>query len=276
MTVSVLAKSASMNILQRPNISTPYVNGDDMFFRCSSPLRLAGECQIDGDVKKGDNPAGWTLGIIQIEWIETNWAIYRGQYNADGSCFLQRARPPARPVQGCRDTRNPGGIFYDFQTDNVTVAAAGQPFPVQMTVGFKDGPGDAYPLKRLNSQTGKDNYLWKAQLEYHFCTVLSLRNPNASRYIHLKHLLWYLHWQVKFQPTNFSNLGAQWTITPDGGAGANGGHVGGLYDGGPTDTKFISILTVPGVANCNGLAQTAASAPNTRESSEWSGFNVTR
>ena len=73
-------------------------------------------------------PRGLDAWVIQAQWIETNWGYYRGQHNSDGSLFVQRARPPARPAQACRDTVGPvGDIFYN--THVLGTAAAGTPFP---------------------------------------------------------------------------------------------------------------------------------------------------
>ena len=77
--------------------------GDKLvFIEVERPIEMRGRCKITGD--PGDNPAGWTLGLIQLQWIETNWGYYQGEKDIHGSCFVQRGRPPARPAQGCRDT----------------------------------------------------------------------------------------------------------------------------------------------------------------------------
>ncbi|HET6420848.1 MAG TPA: hypothetical protein VFG19_11860 [Geobacteraceae bacterium] len=273
MAISVVKDSVSMKIQDpRPQVLKPVVFGDQMAFRCTSPLSLTGECQIKGE--RDDDPDGVTLGMIQLQWVETSWAIYRGQNNTDGSCFLQRARPPARPVQGCRDTRLADEIFFNGPNCTSSVAAANQPFPVKMTAVFEDSPSSYYPLMRVNSQTGKENYLWEVQLEFHFCTVLSLQFPNVESYKHLKHLLWSLHWQARFKPTNFSNLRAQWDIKPASDAGANDARVSDVYDGGPTEKKFTNILVASHIKNCLALAQDAAKAPNSRESRIWEDFDV--
>lgn len=273
MTVQVVARSASMTILQRPRVNAPRAVANLMTFN-SVALLTRGECQLT--CTPGDNPAGWILGLIQLQWIETNWGYYRGQTNADGSCFLQRARPPARPAQGCRDTLSDGAIFVDSSPDlDRTVAAAGAPFPIRLTASFSDAPNDFYPLTRSNSLTGRVNFLHEVQLEFHFCTVLSLRNP-AGAFQHLKHFLWNVHWQARFKPTNFANLAAPWKITPTGGALGNTANVSGIADGGPTERKFTTIITAVGAPNCNRVAANAANAPNSRESRVWDNFDVTR
>jgi hypothetical protein len=273
MAISVFPGSASMTINQRPGVNVPSVNGSLMQFT-SSTLRATGKCQLTGATS--DNPANWVLGLIQLQWIETNWGYYRGQVNTDGSCFLQRARPPARPAQGCRDTIAAGAVFVDNNPGlDRTVAAAGQRFPINMSASFFDAPNDNFPLTRRNSLTGRTNFLEEAQLEFHFCTILSLRSPTGV-FQHLKHFLWNVHWQARFKPTNYANLAAAWTITPTGGSRGNGAHVSNVFDGGPTDRRFTGIITAPGAPNCNVTARNAEKAPNTRESRVWENFRVGR
>ncbi len=105
MAISVVPQSASVTITQRPTAKLPYLVGatavplnlSKLGMRFwSTALRADCQCQITG--LPTDKPAGWTLGIIQLLWVTTNWAYYRGQNNGDGDCFLQYTRPPARPV----------------------------------------------------------------------------------------------------------------------------------------------------------------------------------
>jgi hypothetical protein len=273
MAISVIPRSASMTITRRPRVNAPNVSGANMMFT-SVALNAGGECEITGAA--GDNPAGWTLGLIQLQWIETNWGYYRGQTNLDGSSFLQRARPPARPKQGCRDTLTVGAVFVDNNPgSDRTVAVAGQRFPIKMAARFPDGPRDSYPLTRTNSLTRKTNFLREVQLEFHFCTVLSLRSP-AGTYQHLKHFMWNTHWQARFRPTNFANVAAPWTITLTGGRLGNMAAVSRVFSGGPTDRRFAPIITAAAAPNCNRTATNAANSPNARESRVWANFDVRR
>ncbi len=273
MAITVVPRSVLMEVKQWPMVATPVVDGDVMTFRCQQGITVSGRCKIKGD--PGDNPEGWTLGLIQLQWIETNWGSYRGQSNNDGSCLLQRARPPARAAQGCRDTHAVGGIFVDNAPGlDRTVAAAGTPFPIAMTAQFSDVPKDDYYLTRPNSLTGKLNFLREVQLEFHFCTILSLKDP-AGNFQHLKHLLWNVHWQARFRPRDFADIAAPWTITPDArGSTANVSNAGKAYDGGPRERKFIEIATAPSTPNCNTVAINAFYTPNTEESRVWHDFDV--
>lgn len=274
MTITVVARSASLTITQRPRVNAPRVAAASFMTFTNVGLRAQGECRITGAA--GDDPAGWTLGLIQLQWIETNWGYYRGRVNGAGSCFLQRARPPARPAQGCRDTLAVGAVFLDNNPGlDRTVATAGTPFPIRLTASFADAPNDFYPLTRTNTLTGQVNFLREVQLEFHFCTVLSLRSP-AGAFQHLKHFLWNVHWQARFQPTDFANLAAPWNIELTGGALGNMANVGAVAEGGPTERRFTSILTAAGAPHCGVMVANAARAPNSRESRVWENFDVRR
>lgn len=91
MTISVVPGSASIRIVKSPMVQRPAIRDGRLIFD-SNELIVWGECTLTGGA--GDDPSGWTLGFIQVLWIETNWAYYRGQFNGDGSTFLQIARAP--------------------------------------------------------------------------------------------------------------------------------------------------------------------------------------
>lgn len=275
MAITVVPGSVSLTVTSRPSVNAPTVSGTSMVFT-SNPISFQGACRITGN--PGDNPTGWTLGLIQLKWISTDWGYYRGQVNTDGSLFLQAARPPARPVQACRDTLVPGAIFIDNNPGHDrTVATAGNPFPVNMTASFSDGPSRAFDLTRTNTSLTphKTNFIHEAQTEAHFCTVLSLMSP-AGVFHHLKCVYWNVHWQASFQPTNFANIAAPWRITQQGGALGNTANVGQIIDGAPTDHRFSGIVTSAHAQNCNLLVRHALASPNIRQSAAWENFDVTR
>lgn len=274
MAITVVPGSVTLTVLPKPAVSAPFVGGAGPFlnFRCT-PIGIKAQCKITGS--PSDNPAGWTLGLIQLKFIDTDWAYYRGKSNGDGSSFLQYSRPPALPKGGCRDTLALGGIFVDNNPGaDRTVAAAGAPFPIALSAAFSDAPSRSFYLKRQNGLTTKDNFLREAQTELHFCTVLSLKSP-AGAYLHLKSVYWNVHWQGRFEPTNFGNLSAAWTIHTTGGLG-NTAHVSSIVDGPPTDVLFRAIVTTPGTPNCNALTNASYKSPNVKESKIWSNFDVTR
>jgi hypothetical protein len=273
--ISIVPGSILVTVATRPGVNTPAVDGAFMTFTCSSGIRLTGECKITGSA--GDNPAGWTLGIIQLKFVDTDWACYRGQSNGDGSSFLQYSRPPALPKGGCRDTLAVGGIFIDNNPGlDRTVATAGAVLPLKMSALLTDAPGRGFDLSRRNGLTTKTNYLREAQTELHFCTVLSLMSPGGV-YQHLKSVYWNVHWQGRFLPSNFANLAAPWTINTTGGPLGNMANVSKIIDGRPTDGRFASIVTAAATPNCNAATNASYAAPNVRESTTiWANFDVTQ
>ena len=286
MAISVVPRSASVTITE-PIPKLPFVAASGMRFM-DTELYAVCQCQITGPPT--DKPRGWTLGTIQLLWVTTNWAYYRGQNNGDGDCFLQYARPPARPEQECRDTYSSGSIFVETMPQFGIFQFVAQNFyrfPIIMTASFKDQPVITHPLTRFNSLTSKTNFLREVQIEWHFCTVFSLRNPEplrgsdaggvAGTYTHLKHFFWNQHWHVQCEPTDYANLTKLWTITPMGGGQlGKSARVSDVFDGGPTDPKLTNIITAGGTPNCMVLGKKAIQAPNIQESAVWKNYDVRR
>jgi hypothetical protein len=275
----VVPGSAKITVTTRPNVQTPTINAASSISNWSSdPIRCTGEVSITGSA--GDSPVGWTLGFIQAQWIETNWMYYRGRANNHGSLFLQRARPPARPAQACRDSVGPAaGIWYNT-ADNRTITA-NAPFPIKLTARFYDRPSETSNLQENNTLTGQPNYLREGQLEFHFCTVLALREPGGTGAFHqLLHLYWNLHWQARFQPSNFANLAAPWTVTKV--AAGSAANMGRVINGRTNDRRFNAMITGPATQNCNQIFQAAIAAvasptsPNRHQSRVWANFDVRR
>ena len=274
MAIRVVPGSAELKATTRPAVHKPAPDGTNMNFTCRG-IRFAGKCLITGDV--GDNPAGWTLGLIQVKWIDTDWAYYRGQSNADGSSFLQAARPPALTQRSCRDTITPGAILIDNNPGlDRTIAKATSALPFSMTAAFGDAPSRHWPLTRTNGGTKAINFLREAQTEIHFCTILTLLSPPPVVFHHLKSLYWNVHWQGRFLPTNFGDVTARWNVELTGGPLGNTANVSHQIDGEPTDRRFTGVVTAAGAPNCNKLIRAAFNAPNMRESNVWSNFDVTR
>ena len=274
MSISVVAGSASIDVPARPRVLDPQPDTtNDLMVFASDGITLNGACQLTG--ADADARAGWTLGFIQIKWINTQWSYYRGAANADGSTFLQYARPPALAQRSCRDTLTVGNIFIDNDpANNMTVASASDSFPIDMSAQFSDAPRRLFPMTYTNPQTLKPNYLREAQAEMHFCSVLSLMSPDGV-YRHLKSIYWNVHWQATFEVANAGTTSANWSFTKPGEASANSATVSRMIDGGPTETKFVSVLTTPQSVTCNLLIRAAFANPNVRSSRVWANFNVT-
>ena len=264
--------SAKISFTSRPKVSLPTVTGGRAVFACSSRITVEGSI-----VLTGSHPAaGWTLGFIQVEWVDTNWLYYRGQSNNDGSCFFQRSRPPARPVKACRDVDPPTDIFYTDSWDLPKVSP-GDAFPLTLKAPLSDSPHDGCAAVVTNSKTGNKNFLREAQMEFLFCTVLSARDP-AGKYHHLKSFYWNVRWQARFLPVNFATPNGAWHVSPV--ANGNGQAVSHIIDGKPTDARFKDILTDATVPGCNEIVPLYANLPighaGRRESNVWDNFNVTR
>src|SRR5215207_5589622 len=76
MVVSIRPNSARITITQRPTVNPPVVNGTVMSFT-GRAVTANGEVTLNGAA--GDSAAGWTVGFLQAQWIETNWCYYRGR-----------------------------------------------------------------------------------------------------------------------------------------------------------------------------------------------------
>jgi hypothetical protein len=273
MTITVAPASASFTVTTRPAVSIVIPTNNGQMWLSATPITIAGQCQIAG--VPGDDPAGWTLGVIQLMWIDTFWAYYRGQRDADGSLLLQFS-PAGWPNRGCRDTIAVPAVFNDdYPGFDRTVVTPGTALPKLMSAQLWDQPGRRLPLTRVNSLTRSSNFLREVQCELHFCTTLSLLSP-AGAYQHLKHIYWNLHWQGRFQPTDFTNVQNSWSTTLIGGTDGNAVNISSAADGAPTDRRFTSILTAPGATNCNVRDRAAVGAVVPRESRKWENFDVTR
>jgi len=281
MTVSIASNSAKIVVTQRPTANRPVALGGKMFFE-GNKLAATGEVTLNGTA--GDDASGWTAGFIQAQWTETNWCYYRGQHNTDGSIFIQRGRPPARPVQACRDCvdgSRVNDIFYSTIPNDGEIAKgmpAGSTFPQRLTFQHADQPAEWCNLIEQNSRTSKPNYLAEAQLEFFFCTVLSVRDPRGV-FHHLASFYWNQRWRATFKPSIFG-IAPTFQIMPI--AAGTGASVGSVIQGAPTDPRFTGVLTSPQSQSCNDVFRAAsaavavASSFNRHESPVWASFDVRR
>ena len=279
MAVSIATNSANIQVTQQPTVNPPFVQGTRMIFT-GDALTANGQVTLNGVA--GDNASGWTAGFIQAQWIETNWCSYRGQRNQDGSIFLQRGRPPARAAQACRDcdVATPvNSIFISTDPADGEIATGlplGSVFPQFLLLRHSDQPRESCNLIERNSLTGQPNYLAEAQLEFHFCTVLSVRDPGGA-FHHLASFYWNQRWQAKFKPLTFGAVPTFHIMPVGAGTGAS---TGPIIRGAPTDARFTGVLTSPQSQSCNQIFQAAKAAvaipgaPNRHESPVWTSFNV--
>lgn len=115
--------ASDIRITKRPALAPagPNQAGNGVSFSLAQEIEAVGSVTFAG--RAGDSGAGWSVGFLQAEWVETNWGVYRGDTVADGSVFVQRARPPARPKQACLDADSPTDLFYGLPSDEQIVPA---------------------------------------------------------------------------------------------------------------------------------------------------------
>lgn len=275
MVVTIVPCSARITFDLRPGAQAPVINpptapGTALFD--SHPMGASGEVRLRGE--SGDSPAGWTLGFVQVQWIETNWVYYRGRQNDHGSLFLQRGRPPARSTQACRDThRSPVNDIWYSPPDNGTTSG----FSHELICSIYDKPVESCRLAERNSQTDTDNYLHECQLGFAFCTALVLRTPTGS-FQQLAHFYWNVRWQARFEPTLGPAGPANWRITPNPGYRAG---LSRVFMGAVRDPRFDAILTQPQTQNCQQMSDAARrrvepGGAGRSERNRWTTFDVRR
>jgi hypothetical protein len=231
-----------------------------------NPISAVGRARLLGESGK-DSVADWTFGFIQVQWIETNWQYYRGQTSADGSLFIQRGRPPARPVQACRDVVKKGSL-NEIWFNNFERLFSGTTFPTPVVeVSFEDNPLDHCRLVEMNTHPDlpdgpRKNFLQEAQLEFHFCCIFSARDP-AGVFHHLAHFYWAVHWQAHFRPASHTNIDEKWHVRPV--TKGMGKFVSLVYHGGPNDPRFRDVITAPAVKSANDLSVEARELIESRD-----------
>lgn len=236
------------------------VSGTQAIFTCDF-FEIVAEVDLQGGAT--ETGAGYRLGFTQLQWIETNRATYNSLTRGDGWSEVKRDRPPARAAQACRDVAS--------STDPFTYPTGSQPlqgyapqnllnvdlatvsgFPKTVKVSHADSPSDSWPIHRINSHTGKPNYLEWAQLEFHFCTVLLVRRPDGT-FHQVKHFYWNVHWNVNFIIVPVAGSSGA-TVSPLPSSGKNVMNFGPFIEGAATDARFGSLITAAYVTTCNTVA----------------------
>lgn len=153
----------------------------------------------------GESLAGWTLGYVQLKFIGTNYARYKGARDHDGSMYVTGNNQIV-----CRDTDEASpAVWYDpiswgiHGARGTRVLAAGTTMPaagfLDVTAGFDDAPQRSWPTVQVNTVApGRpNNYLHHVDIALHFCTLLTARDP-ANNYYLLKHFYWNVRWELLF------------------------------------------------------------------------------
>lgn len=274
--------SSSLRITNRPQLAAVSNTADGLgaSFELAQHVEAVGTVNFAG--ASGDLGAGWTVGFVQAQWVETNWALYRGLTVADGSVFVQRARPPARPAQACLDTIGSDLPFYGTAAAPARVPVGGgtavpfmatlpvaPTFPLSVSVLHSDLPSDNFAYEITNGTTGSSNYLSEAQLEFAFCAMLAVRPPSGSLRL-LRGFYWNVAWQSRF----VWHRSGQLIPTPV--AAGSRCNVGSMFEGEARDHRFSSLWAQSAPPICNAVFQAASRNPNLREVAGWPSFDVRR
>jgi len=246
---------------------TPYP-GPPIGFSFNSPtidanasMRLRGAA--------GESVANWTLGFIQLKYIGTNHARYRGATTAQGSALVSYSNKIL-----CRDTDiGSVEIWYDSLNAGGTVGpdgtnkvAAGTVLPptkfLDVRAHLFDQPSRWWPSIHTNTLVAghPDNFLHYAVVELLFCTMLVAQDP-AGKYYMLKHFYWNVIWEHTFKRDGAGSVVLDRAIRLQ----QNVQHP--VHSGNPWDTKFFrrEYDTFLPISNTVSRA-----APLIKEATDWS------
>jgi hypothetical protein len=154
--------------------------------------------------REGEQLGGWALGYIQLKFIATDYARYRGNTVAEGSAKVSRSN-----MILCRDSdEGTDELWYDPIEDGIvdghgtTALAEGTVMPasgqITLTSNFGDSPGRPFDNLVKNTITNADNFLYHADIGLQFCTMLTARDPDDNFRV-LKHFYWNIRWEAHFQ-----------------------------------------------------------------------------
>jgi hypothetical protein len=175
---------------------------------------IAATGQVDLVGKPGEVVAGWRLGWFQLQFIEDNYARYKGRSEREGSAKVSWSH-----LRLCRDTDEtvrPPSLYYDPPSQGVSggrgtfTVAPGTALPASgrltMNSGFDDGPGQDFDVKVRNTMVHPqaDNFLHHVDIAFHFCTLLVAESP-AHVFTFLKHFYWNIRWEAHFTPDGSGN-----------------------------------------------------------------------
>lgn len=175
------------------------------FFTFDSPtINANASMRITGSA--GEDVSGWTLGFVQLKYIGTNHARYRGALDREGSVLVTASNKTL-----CRDTDlGSSEVWYDSLNSG---GAAGPNGTNKLPAGTKipaakfldvpahlfDQPRRAWDASRINTLvTGSpNNFLHYAVVELLFCTILVAQEP-GGKFHFLKHFYWNVIWEHMF------------------------------------------------------------------------------
>jgi hypothetical protein len=162
----------------------------------------------------GENVANWTLGFIQLKYIGTNHARYRGATDRHGSALVSHSNQIL-----CRDTDigsaevwydslNAGGTTGPTGTNKLAAATILPPATfLDVRAHLFDQPARWWPVVHTNTLVpGRpNNFLHYAVVELLFCTMLVAQDP-AGNFTMLKHFYWNVIWEHTFKRDGAGNV----------------------------------------------------------------------
>ena len=171
-------------------------------------IRATGNIVLRGTV--GESLENWALGYVQLKFIGTDYARYRGASVGDGSVRVTKNNQIL-----CRDTDEATPeVWYDpiawgihagrgtrVLTASSLIPASGE-FPFEAI--FEDGPQRFHEGQKINPSTHRTNLLHQSDIALHFCTILVARNPAGTMHP-LKHFYWNVRWEAIFRPDAAGN-----------------------------------------------------------------------
>jgi hypothetical protein len=162
----------------------------------------------------GESVANWTLGFIQLKYIGTNHARYRGATVRQGSALVTHSNQIV-----CRDTDigsvelwydslNAGGTTGPTGTNKLAAATVLPPAKsLDVRAHLFDQPSRWWPSAHTNTLVAgrPDNFLHYAVVELLFCTMLVAQDP-AGKFHMLKHFYWNVIWEHTFKRNGAGNV----------------------------------------------------------------------
>jgi hypothetical protein len=215
--------------------------GPPVGFKFDSPtIDADASMRLTGTTR--ESVANWTLGFIQLKYIGTNHARYRGTTVRDGSALVSYSNQIL-----CRDTDigstevwydslNAGGTTGPMGTNKL---AAGTVLPpanfLEVRAHLFDQPARWWPTVHTNTLVpGRpNNFLHYAVVELLFCTMLVAQDP-AGNFHMLKHFYWNVIWEQTFKRDSMTG-----NIVLDRTTRLQQNVQNPVHSGNPRDTKFF-------------------------------------
>jgi hypothetical protein len=238
------------------------------FFNFNSPtIDATASMRLSGTA--GEDVSGWTLGFIQLKYIGTNHARYRGALDREGSVLVTHSNKTL-----CRDTDlGSTEVWYDSLNSGGTTGpsgtnklAIGTVLPsakfIDVPAHLFDQPSRSWDASRVNQSVAgqPNNFLHYAVVELLFCTMLVAQEP-GGKFHFLKHFYWNVIWEHLFHRTNAGAVVLGKVIRLQQNV------QGSVQGGNPRDSKFSGKeldLTLP-ISNT-----VSRQAPSIVEAKDWS------